>query len=507
MKFTELNLSPALLSALAEAGYEEPTPIQEKAIPVVLRGGDVLGCAQTGTGKTAAFALPILQNLSAAPGGHAIRALVLTPTRELAVQIYENFCLYGKELPLRSCVIYGGVSQIPQQNALEEGVDILVATPGRLIDLMNQKLLTLDQIETFVLDEADRMLDMGFLPDVQRILKTLPSKRQTLLFSATMPPEIAQLAAGMLHEPENIAVTPVSSTVDLVDQRLFYVDKGNKQKLLQFLIRSLPVPQALVFTRTKHGADRVAKALMHEQIPAAAIHGDKSQNRRQQALNDFKNWQIQVLAATDIAARGIDIAELPYVINFDLPNEPETYVHRIGRTGRAGQSGIAISFCDHSEKPYVKPIEQLIGQSIPIDYKNPYPMSDEPPENQRPKTEGGRKPREKSAKAPSKSVENSEKIVKNRGKNADRPWNFPPKNRKKPQKQVGKTPAGRAEKAQKSGTKTPGDAEKGQKAFAAKSSYFGKKGPKTGASGGKNPSQSKKSAPYRGAGTTPHKKG
>lgn len=373
MTFEELNLCEPILRALKEEKYETPTPIQAEAIPPVLEGRDLIGCAQTGTGKTAAFALPILEKLGVNPD-HTIRVLVLTPTRELAMQIYENFKNYARFTGARSCVVFGGISQIPQVEQIARGVDVLVATPGRLIDLINQKVVSLAQVSTLVLDEADRMLDMGFLPDVKRIILKLHKKRQTLLFSATMPKEIAELANSILTDPVKIAVTPVSSPVDVINQRIFLVDKDNKQKLLKFLIETLPIPQALVFTRTKHGADRVAKFLSHENITSAAIHGDKSQNRRQQVLREFKEWKIQVLVATDIAARGIDIEELPYVINYDLPNEAETYVHRIGRTGRAGNGGTAISFCDYSEKPYAADIEKLIDRDIEQDESNPYPM-------------------------------------------------------------------------------------------------------------------------------------
>ncbi len=355
MKFNELKLEKNILKALKEAGYSEPTPIQQQAIPPVLEGRDLMGCAQTGTGKTCAFSVPIIQRLAKSEGGKGtIRALILTPTRELALQIYENVCQYARYMPCSAAVIFGGVSQVPQVEAIERGVDILIATPGRLWDLMGQKIVKLDKAEFFVLDEADRMLDMGFFPDVKRIVKFLPKKRQTLLFSATIPAEIADLAEKMLHEPEHISVTPSAKPADKIEQQLYFVEKQEKRELLPDIIRQSNVHQVLVFTRTKHGADRVARDLTRAGIKTKSIHGDKSQNQRQRALADFKECKIAVLVATDIAARGIDINDLPLVINFDLPNIPETYVHRIGRTGRAGQEGTAISFCDRSERPYLK---------------------------------------------------------------------------------------------------------------------------------------------------------
>ena len=367
MKFNELKLEKNILKALREAGYTEPTPIQQQAIPPVLEGRDLMGCAQTGTGKTCAFSVPIIQRLGANRSKKGtIRALILTPTRELALQIYENVCQYARYMPCTAAVIYGGVSQVPQVEAIERGVDILIATPGRLWDLMGQKIVKLDKIEFFVLDEADRMLDMGFFPDVKRIVKFLPKKRQTLLFSATIPAEIAELAEKLLHEPEHIAITPSAKPVEKIEQKVYLVEKSEKGELLADIIRQSNVHQTLVFTRTKHGADKVARNLGHADIKARSIHGDKSQNQRQRALEDFKACKIAVLVATDIAARGIDISELPLVINYDLPNVPETYVHRIGRTGRAGQEGTAISFCDRSERPYLKDIEKLIGKRIPV---------------------------------------------------------------------------------------------------------------------------------------------
>ena len=378
MKFNELKLEKNILKALKEAGYSEPTPIQQQAIPPVLEGRDLMGCAQTGTGKTCAFAVPIIQRLAKSEGRKGtIRALILTPTRELALQIYENVCQYARYVPCSAAVIFGGVSQVPQVEAIERGVDILIATPGRLWDLMGQKIVKLDKAEFFVLDEADRMLDMGFFPDVKRIVKFLPKKRQTLLFSATIPAEIADLAEKMLHEPEHISVTPSAKPADKIEQQLYFVEKQEKRELLPDIIRQSNVHQVLVFTRTKHGADRVARDLNRAGIKTKSIHGDKSQNQRQRALADFKECKIAVLVATDIAARGIDINDLPLVINFDLPNIPETYVHRIGRTGRAGQEGTAISFCDRSERPYLKDIEKLIGKRIPVAGESPHEEKEE----------------------------------------------------------------------------------------------------------------------------------
>ena len=375
MTFAQLGLCPPILKALAEEGYESPSPIQEKAIPPALDGRDVLGCAQTGTGKTCAFAAPILQRLDGEKvSGRPIRALVLTPTRELALQIQESFAAYGRHLPLRSAVIFGGVGQAPQVEQLKKGVDILVATPGRLGDLYGQKLIDLSKLEIFVLDEADRMLDMGFIHDVRRILGWLPRQKQTLFFSATMPPEVRGLVDGLLVNPVKVAVNPVSSPVEIIDQKLYYVDRGNKTRLLAHLIRELDVKNALVFTRTKHGANKVAGDLAKAGITAAAIHGNKSQTARQQALADFKAGRVQALVATDIAARGLDIEELSHVFNYNLPDVPETYVHRIGRTGRAGHGGTAISFCDINEKEELKTIEKLIGKAVPVVENHPWPM-------------------------------------------------------------------------------------------------------------------------------------
>ena len=375
MTFQSLGLCAPILAALKEQGYEAPSPIQEQAIPPALAGRDVLGCAQSGTGKTCAFASPILQRLSEArTPDHRLRALILSPTRELAIQIGESFAASGAPLSLRHTVIFGGVGQNPQVEALGRGVDILVATPGRLMDLYQQGFVRLEDLEIFVLDEADRMLDMGFIHDVKKILKWLPAKKQTMLFSATMPPEIAALVNSLLHDPAQVAVDPVSSPVEAIRQSVYFVDKCNKTKLLALLIGQLEVKNALVFTRTKHGANKVARDLGKEGITAAAIHGNKSQTARQQALSDFKAGRIRCLVATDIAARGLDIEDLSHVFNYNLPEVPETYVHRIGRTGRAGREGVAVSFCDFGEKPLLKDIEKLIGRTVPAVEDHPFPM-------------------------------------------------------------------------------------------------------------------------------------
>ena len=375
MQFRDLGLNAPILKALEEQGYVKPSPIQEKAIPPALQGRDVLGCAQTGTGKTCAFATPILQRLEAASTPkRPIRALILTPTRELAIQIGESFDAYGKYLKLRHTVIFGGVGQNPQVEALKQGVDILVSTPGRLMDLHNQGFVSLDSLEIFVLDEADRMLDMGFIHDVRKILKWLPQKKQTLFFSATMPPEITDLVNSLLKTPVKVAVNPISSPVEVIRQSVYLVDKGNKTGLLAHLMEEKRVKNALVFTRTKHGANKVARDLAKAGISAAAIHGNKSQTARQQALADFKAGRIRCLVATDIAARGLDIEELSHVFNYNLPEVPETYVHRIGRTGRAGRGGEAIAFCDFGEKPLLRDIEKLIGKKVPLVESHPFPM-------------------------------------------------------------------------------------------------------------------------------------
>jgi ATP-dependent RNA helicase RhlE len=376
MTFRDLGLCDPILKALDQEGYVNPTPIQQGAIPPALQGRDVLGCAQTGTGKTCAFSAPILQRLDGRhPRPRVIRALILTPTRELAIQIQESMASYGRNLRLKSAVIFGGVGQQPQVDAIRKGLDILVATPGRLLDLHGQGLLDLSHIEIFVLDEADRMLDMGFIHDVRRVLKLLPEQKQTLFFSATMPPEVMGLVNDLLHDYARVEVDPVSSPVEVIQQSLYYVDKNNKTKLLAHLVEKLDIPSALVFSRTKHGANRIAQDLNKAGITAAAIHGNKSQTARVQALNDFKSGKIRVLVATDIAARGIDIEELAYVFNYNLPDVPETYVHRIGRTGRAGHDGVAISFCQFDEKDELKAIQKLLGRAIPVVEDHPFPMT------------------------------------------------------------------------------------------------------------------------------------
>lgn len=378
MLFEKLNIIEPIQKALKEEGYKKPTPIQEKSIPPILKGKDFLGCAQTGTGKTAAFAIPVLQNLfsdqRATKGPKLIKALILAPTRELAIQIGESFTSYGKYMGFKNIVIFGGVPQKPQTNALKSGVDILIATPGRLLDLVNQKYIDLHNVKHFVLDEADRMLDMGMIHDVKRIIAQLPKARQTMLFSATMPSEISKLVESILKDPVRVEVTPVSSTIDTITQGIYFVNKKYKKSLLRYILKDESIPSVLVFSRTKHGANIITKDLAKVGIEAQAIHGNKSQNARQLALNNFKEGKIRVLVATDIAARGIDVDELSHVINFDLPEVPETYVHRIGRTGRAGQTGIALSFCDEEEKDYFKSIEKLIRKTIPVIEDHPYPM-------------------------------------------------------------------------------------------------------------------------------------
>lgn len=374
--FKDLGLTEPILKALQEEGYVQPTPIQAQSIPIILNGKDLLGCAQTGTGKTAAFSLPIIQILAAQPieKRKRIKSLILTPTRELAIQIGESFNAYGRHTALNSTVIFGGVGQAPQVAVLQKGVDILIATPGRLLDLIQQGYISLREVSLFVLDEADRMLDMGFVNDVKRILTLLPKKRQSLFFSATMPPEIVHLSSSILFHPEKVTVTPVSSTVEIINQSVYFVDKANKNALLIEVLKDPGIITALVFTRTKHGADKVVQVLQKHSIIAEAIHGNKSQNARQRALTNFKEQSTRVLVATDIAARGIDVDDLAFVVNFDIPNIPETYVHRIGRTGRAGAEGTAISFCDFEEKVYLKDIEKLIKKSIPEIKDHPFPM-------------------------------------------------------------------------------------------------------------------------------------
>ena len=384
MLFEDLSLSKSIQKAVFELGYLAPTPIQQQAIPLVLKGSDLIGCAQTGTGKTAAFAIPIIHQLHRIVGSSkkakAIRCLVVTPTRELAVQIGQNFDQYAKYTNLTQLTIFGGVSQIPQVDSLRKGIDILIATPGRLLDLHKQGFIDLDHLHTLVLDEADQMLDMGFVNDVKKIVKLTPSNRQTLLFSATMPIAIRELAEMFLKNPETVSVSPVSSTAENVTQKIYFVDKTEKRNLLYHLIKNDNLSDVLVFSRTKHGADNVVKALRKNGIAAEAIHGDKSQNARQRVLDAFKNKEVGVLVATDIAARGIDIDQLPFVINFDLPNIPETYVHRIGRTGRAGNGGIAISFCSKDEHSYWKDIQKLIKVEVETITDHPYKWHEGSPE-------------------------------------------------------------------------------------------------------------------------------
>jgi ATP-dependent RNA helicase RhlE len=385
MLFEDLSLSKSIQKAVFELGYLEPTPIQQQAIPLVLKGSDLIGCAQTGTGKTAAFAIPIIHQLHRIVGSSKkakeIRCLVVTPTRELAVQIGQNFDQYGKYTNLTQLTIFGGVSQVPQVDTLRKGVDILIATPGRLLDLHKQGFIDLDHLHTLVLDEADQMLDMGFVNDVKKIVKLTPNNRQTLLFSATMPIAIRELAEMFLKNAETVSVSPVSSTAENVEQKVYFVDKTEKRNLLYHLIKNDNLSDVLVFSRTKHGADNVVKALRKNGIAAEAIHGDKSQNARQRVLDAFKNKEVGVLVATDIAARGIDIDQLPFVINFDLPNIPETYVHRIGRTGRAGNGGIAISFCSKDEHGYWKDIQKLIKVDVETITDHPYKWHEGSPEN------------------------------------------------------------------------------------------------------------------------------
>ena len=467
MTFNELNLSAPVLRAVAQAGYESPSPIQAAAIPPVLAGRDLMGCAQTGTGKTAAFALPMLDRLTAsAPRKKgAIRALIRTPTRELALQIGESFEAYGKYLTLRSTVIFGGVGQAPQVAALKKGVDILIACPGRLNDLVGQGLLDLSNIEIFVLDEADRMLDMGFVHDVKKVIAKLPGQRQNLMFSATMPKEIEQLAAGILHDPAFVKVDPVSSTVDRIQQSLYFVEKGNKKFLLPWLIKNLKpeVVNALVFSRTKHGADKIAKDLNKQGIPAAAIHGNKSQTARVTALEDFKAGKTRVLVATDIAARGIDISELSHVFNYDLPEVPETYVHRIGRTARAGADGTAISFCAPEEKEYLAGIEKLNRRQIPVVSGHPWdgvpaPVKAAPPvRGKKPKAEAEQPVKaeqpakaEKAAKAEKPAAPKKEKAAAKQPS----PKNTEPKEGTSMEENQKRTSGGRSENRRSNNSRT-----------------------------------------------------
>ena len=380
MTFNELKIIDPILKALSDKNYTNPTPIQEKAIPLILNKEDVLGVAQTGTGKTAAFAIPILQRLAAMPEVHngkpKIGALIVTPTRELAIQIQDNIKEYGKNLPLRNAVIFGGVKQGKQVEALKRGVDILVATPGRLLDLMNQGYIRLDHIKIFVLDEADRMLDMGFIHDIKKLLKVLPQQRQSLFFSATMPSNIQKLSQEILRSPKKIEVTPASSTAETIQQYLYYTNKSSKKKLLLHILEDPKMKQVLLFSRTKHGADRIVRDLVKAKISAAAIHGDKGQNQRQRALKDFKDGKLRILVATDIAARGIDIDKLQFVVNFDVPDVPETYIHRIGRSGRAGEAGVAISMAEPEENQDIKSIERLSKKRLTVISDHPFPQTE-----------------------------------------------------------------------------------------------------------------------------------
>ena len=377
MKFSDLELDDSILKALKEKGYDTPTPVQEKSIPIVLQQKDLLGVAQTGTGKTAAFAIPIIQ-LLARSNKKGIQGLIVTPTRELAIQIEDNIAFYAKYMNVKHTVIFGGVKQHEQVRKLKKGVDILVATPGRLLDLMDQGYISLNMIDIFVLDEADRMLDMGFINDIKKLLKVLPKKRQSLFFSATMPGNIQKLSREILHKPQKVEVTPESTTAETVQQVVYFTNRTDKRKLLLHLLKNQELDQVLIFERTKRGADRLSRDLSKKNIRAVAIHGDKAQNQRQRALNDFKKGKLRVLVATDIAARGIDIDKLNYVVNFDVPNIPETYVHRIGRVGRAGETGIAISLCEPEENVFFSDIEKLIKRKVDRAVENPFPQTDKP---------------------------------------------------------------------------------------------------------------------------------
>ena len=398
MKFEDLNLHPTLLKAVKDQNYINPTAIQEEAIPLILKDNDVLGTAQTGTGKTAAFALPILHHLINEKSNNnktKIRALVVTPTRELAIQIGDNFTNYAKYNNIKNTVIFGGVKQGTQTNALANGVDVLVATPGRLLDLMGQGFIYLNDIGYFVLDEADRMLDMGFINDIKKLLEKLPKNRQSLFFSATMPNSILTLSNTILRNPKKISVHQVSTTAETIQQSIYYTNKSDKKDLLFHILKNKDINQILVFSRTKHGADRIVRNLQKNNIEAAAIHGDKSQNQRQRALQSFKDYKVRVLVATDIAARGIDIDKLSYVLNYDIPNEPETYVHRIGRCGRAGEKGVSISICEPEENVYTKDIEKLINQKIEAVQNHPFPQTDKPMNAQQKKESEKEKNRKK----------------------------------------------------------------------------------------------------------------
>ncbi|MRT94465.1 DEAD/DEAH box helicase [Ancylomarina sp. 16SWW S1-10-2] len=413
MTFKELGIIDPILKALEAKGYKHPSPIQEQSIPILLKGKDLLGCAQTGTGKTAAFAIPILQHLyndnHNTKGQRRIKALIITPTRELAIQIGDNFTEYGKHTGIVNTVIFGGVKQGPQTQALRRGVDILVATPGRLLDLMDQGYISLKDVQYSVLDEADHMLDMGFIHDIRRILAKLPTKRQSLFFSATMPTSIVKLSQKMLGNPEKVTIAPKQTTAERVEQALYYVSKKNKPKLLVHLLTRNTLQSTLIFSRTKYGADKITKFLKKVDIHSEAIHGNKSQNQRQKALLNFKEGKTKVLVATDIAARGIDVSDLALVVNFDLPNIAETYVHRIGRTGRAAASGIAISFCDIEERAYLKDIQKLIGQQIRVIADHPFINSgDNEPEEKAKKPQRSQRPRRNNERTDSRKKANPE---------------------------------------------------------------------------------------------------
>ncbi|MEM8965528.1 MAG: DEAD/DEAH box helicase [Bacteroidota bacterium] len=411
MTFQDLKITTPILKALAAEGYTHPTPIQQQAIPILLRKRDLLGCAQTGTGKTAAFAIPILQHLHLdqrrETNRRKIRALVVTPTRELAIQIDESFTAYGRFTSIRNTVIFGGVKQGTQVQALQRGVDVLIATPGRLLDLMNQGIITLKDIEYFVLDEADQMLDMGFIHDIRKIIARLPEQRQSLFFSATLPPESLKLSQKILGNPEKVTIKPEQTTAEKVQQSVYFVEKKSKAKLLIHLLQTEAIDSALVFSRTKHGANKIVKLLGRAGIQSNAIHGNKSQTARQKALSSFKSGQTNVLVATDIAARGIDVEELSHVVNYDLPNVPETYVHRIGRTGRAGASGIALSFCDAEEKAYLRDIQRTINQKIPVADDHPFLGSNT-------ESIAGSQPSTPQANSRTKSTENASVSVKSK---------------------------------------------------------------------------------------------
>jgi len=417
MKFTDLGIIAPILKALTAEGYTHPTPIQEQSIPILLNRKDLLGCAQTGTGKTAAFTIPILQHLFNSKndykGRRKIRSLIITPTRELAIQISENITAYGKYTGIKNVVVFGGVKQLSQTKALRQGTDILVATPGRLLDLISQGFISLKDVKYFVLDEADQMLDMGFIHDIKKIIVKLPAKRQSLFFSATMPSAIINLSSNILGNPQKITIKPKQATAEKIEQAIYFVSKPNKNKLLVHLLGERPNSSVLVFSRTKHGADKIVRVLAKAQIKAAAIHGNKSQGARQRALGNFKKGDLNVLIATDIAARGIDVEELSLVINFDLPNIPETYVHRIGRTGRAKYSGIAMSFCNIEEKAYLKDIQKLINQEIPVIREHPF-VDDEIEETPIPKTPSKNKQKKSQhrSKSPRREGENTPKKKK-----------------------------------------------------------------------------------------------